>query len=492
MFRTLFPIRLFVAGVAFAAATVAAAPDIARGQARGATASLAACGPERQAPAGAQCGVVNVPENRTTPGGRQIALSVVVLPSRSPAGRTDPVFGIAAAPGSAASLLATTYPRLYDMLQADHDIVLVDQRGTGRSGPLVCVAQDVRQAPAKVFDLPPDAAALTACRDRLSKDADLAQYTLAAAALDLDAVRQALGYSKINILAISHGTRVALEYLRRFGPQVRAVALSGVAPPSQAWELSTPQTSQQALRRVFDQCWAQADCQRAFPALASDFTAVLVALDREPAAVKLPIGDGVPPLDLSISRSVFTRELAQFLLYRDDIFGVPLVIHRAASGDFVPFAGLALQRNLLRPPVADGTQLSVACAQDLPSFTPPAVTAAAQGTFLRDDRARFLARACAIWPRGTGRMASTPVTSAVPALLISGALDPIAPPRSADLVAKTLANSVHMVIENASHVPANPCVNNAVTAFFKTATATAVDTSCRTNLQPIKFVTSWK
>ena len=108
---------------------------------------------------------------------------------------------------------------------------------------------------------------------------------------------------------------------------------------------------------------------------------------------------------------VFVRELAQFLLVRDDITGVPLVLHRATAGDFVPFAGLALQRNLIRPPVADGLQLSVACAQDLPSFTPAAVTTAIRGSFAGNYRAQFLARACAIWPRGTGRLASTPVTS---------------------------------------------------------------------------------
>jgi pimeloyl-ACP methyl ester carboxylesterase len=431
-----------------------------------------------------------VPENRAVAGGRQIALSVVVLPSRSAAGHGDPVFAVSGAPGSAASLLATTYPRLYDQLQADHDIVLVDQRGTGRSNPLVCAAVDVRQAPATVFDPLPDAGALTACRDRLSKDADLKQYTLTAAVMDLEAARVALGYTRINLLAISHGTRVSLEYLRRFGPQVRAIALNSVVPPSQAWDLAAPQGTQQALQRVFDQCAAQPDCQKAFPSLAKSVASMLAALDKAPVAVTLPIGNGVPPLKLTITRPVFTRELAQLLLFRDDIVGLPLVLHRAAAGDFVPFAGLALQRNVLRAPVADGLQLSVACAQDLPSFTPAAVTGAGRGAFLRDDRARFLARACAIWPRGTGRAPSTPVTSAVPAMLISGALDPITPPAGAATVAATLSNSVQVVIENASHVPANPCVNSVVTAFFKTGTTAAVDTSCRTNIPPIKFVTS--
>jgi len=374
-------------------------------------------------------------------------------------------------------------------MQADHDVVLVDLRGTGRSNPLVCTSVDMQTAPGRALDDLPDNAALTACRDRLAKNADLKQYTLNAAVLDLEAVRVALGYGKINVLAISYGTRLGLEYVRKFGTQVRALALSGVVAPSQVWGLTYPRTSQVALQRVFDACAAQPDCQKAFPGLSKDLSTALAALDKAPAQASVSIADNLPAIKVTVSRATFTRELAQFLLIRDDTGAIPLIVHQAATGDFMPFAALALQRHAVRPQAADGLQLSLACTHDAPLFTPAAVTASAQGTFSRDDRAEFLRRACAIWPHGTAA-ALTPITSAVPTLLISGSLDPLTPPSNAAAVAKTLSNSVQLVIENASHVPANACVNGAIQAFFKIGATTAVDASCKSALPPVKFVTS--
>jgi len=117
-------------------------------------AALRPCPPASEQPSGALCGQVSVPENRAVKGGRQLALNVVVLPSRSAAGKSDPVFGLAGGPGFAATRLAVSYPRLYDLLQNDHDIVLVDQRGTGASNPLFCSNADPEQAPARAPDIP--------------------------------------------------------------------------------------------------------------------------------------------------------------------------------------------------------------------------------------------------------------------------------------------------------------------------------------------------
>ena len=105
--------------------------------------ALQPCPPPNEQPSGAMCGSVSVLEARAQKGGRQIALNVVVLPSRTAAGHADPIVAIGGAPGAAATRLAGAYPRLYDALQNDHDIVLVDQRGTGGSHPLDCETIDL-------------------------------------------------------------------------------------------------------------------------------------------------------------------------------------------------------------------------------------------------------------------------------------------------------------------------------------------------------------
>src|SRR5262249_54274643 len=90
-------------------------------------------------PLAAQCGTLEVPENRAKPEGRKISLAIAVLPANTLNPRADPLFILAGGPGQAASFLGP-FAALLTSVRKDRDIVLVDQRGTGRSSPLDCAA----------------------------------------------------------------------------------------------------------------------------------------------------------------------------------------------------------------------------------------------------------------------------------------------------------------------------------------------------------------
>src|SRR5262249_32053072 len=153
-----------------------------------------------------------------------------------------------------------------------------------------------------------------------------------AAVADLEAARQALGYQTIGVLATSYGTRVGLEYLRKHGPQVRAIALSGIVPPSLKSGLQMAQDGDRALRRLLEMCAADNGCSAAFPKLAADFDAALATLDKGPAAASVPPDDKQAPIKVTMSRTVFARELFQLLHSREDWVALPLVIHHAGTG----------------------------------------------------------------------------------------------------------------------------------------------------------------
>lgn len=108
----------------------------------------------------ARCGTFVVPENRAKANGRTIGLNVVVLPTRTELAEPDAVAYLAGGPGSAATEDAAIRSQQLALLNASHDILLVDQRGTGRSE---------------------------------RHDADVTQYGTRMAMDDLDAVRAALG-----------------------------------------------------------------------------------------------------------------------------------------------------------------------------------------------------------------------------------------------------------------------------------------------------------
>ena len=180
-------------------------------------------------PLAAQCGTLEVPENRDQPDGRKISLAIAVLPANTLHPRADPLFILAGGPGQAASFLGPFAAALTGV-RKDRDIVLVDQRGTGRSSPLVCAAFKPDRRPADAaLDFDPGPKAAACARELAAQGIDAAQYTTAAWVADLDAVRAALGYARINLWGGSYGTRVAQEYLRRHPDRVRSVVLDGVA-----------------------------------------------------------------------------------------------------------------------------------------------------------------------------------------------------------------------------------------------------------------------
>ncbi|HEY6054223.1 MAG TPA: alpha/beta fold hydrolase, partial [Gaiellaceae bacterium] len=165
------------------------------------------------------CGRLVVPENRAKPGGRTIGLQVMVLKALGTPRRADPIFHLVGGPGGAATESASIWPTAFADLHWNRDVVLVDQRGTGGSNPLSCPEPGNLATRAQV------ARFVHSCFVGLKGDP--LQYGTAAAADDLEAVRKALGYGKIDLYGGSYGATVAQVFLNRHPDSVRAVVLDG-------------------------------------------------------------------------------------------------------------------------------------------------------------------------------------------------------------------------------------------------------------------------
>ena len=185
-----------------------------------------------------------MPEDRSKPDGRKIEIFAAVLPANTVTPKDDPLVVLAGGPGQAASTLAPFASRLAE-LRRTRDVVLVDQRGTGRSSPLVCEAFKPRDT--DVFEPDPLPRAKACVAELTGKGVDLAQYTTTAWIADLEAMREALGYERWNLWGGSYGTRVAQEYLRTHAERVRTMVLDGVAPPGMIISLDVWPTREAAL-----------------------------------------------------------------------------------------------------------------------------------------------------------------------------------------------------------------------------------------------------
>src|SRR5262245_58014025 len=167
----------------------------------------------------ARCGTLQVPEDRSRPDGPKIDLRVAVVAARGVADPT-PVFFLAGGPGQAATEQHVAAMYALSSAQRDRDVVLIDQRGTGALSTLRCEEPDE-----ELEDLPEAArlAAIDACLKQLKGDPR--HYTTLDAVRDLDAAREALGYSQVHLVGVSYGTRVALAYLREYPKRVKTAVL---------------------------------------------------------------------------------------------------------------------------------------------------------------------------------------------------------------------------------------------------------------------------
>lgn len=162
----------------------------------------------------AQCGTLQVAENPAQPDGRQIGLNIAWLPAAHGA-TADPVFFLAGGPGQAATEHAATVAMALAEVAKQRDIILVDQRGTGKSHPLDCRDADgkpLEMDEAAALDEQQIAAFASQCAQGLQGRADPRFYTTTDAVRDLDTVRAALDVEAINLVGVSYGSRVAQQY----------------------------------------------------------------------------------------------------------------------------------------------------------------------------------------------------------------------------------------------------------------------------------------
>lgn len=442
-----------------------------------------------------QCGSVARPLDPARPDGPQIEVHYVVVPALARRKLPDPVFLLAGGPGQSAISLAPQVMGVFARLNNRRDIVFVDQRGTGRSAPLDC--DEPREA---ALDQSADPQAqlrrLGACRERLLKlpyvrsAADLGFFTTTLAMQDLDAVRQAIGAARINLVGASYGTRAGLEYQRQFPGEVRRSVLDGVAPPDMVLPGSAAADAQAALDALFTACGAEAVCAREWPQLRLEWDALLASLPR-PVSVSDPLTGQAQ--SFTLTRELLLGAVRAPLYVPTLAAALPAAIHAASQGRFEALAALAgaLSRRG-GPRLFTGMHFAVICAEDAPRLSAASVAATRD---FGDGLAPLYAQACATWPRASVPEAFYKIgPAATPVLLLSGGIDPATPPRHAARVAQALgAKARHVVVPNAGHgLLGSGCVPDLLYRFIDAADdaqALALDTACITTIpRPGAFV----
>lgn len=435
------------------------------------------------------CGKYEVYENRSSQSGRKIALNIMVLPAISDKPASDPWFALAGGPGQSA---VEAYPLtgFTAKVRQQRDVVLVDQRGTGKSNPLPCQLRDPKDAQEMVGEsMAPEK--VHTCRVELEQKADLTQYTTSIATDDLDEIRQAMGYDKINVFGGSYGTRAALVYLRRHGEHVRTLTLEGVAPPQYLIPLAFSRTTQNSIDQLIGRCAADDVCHKDYPDLKKEFAAIVDRLDKSPAHFEVKNRNAGATQAVMLSRGMFVAELRPLLYVPELVSEFPYMIHRAYQNDWSMYGAAVLMiRDAIDKTLDRGMSLSVICAEDIPGLTEATIGHETKGTYLGDFQVREYQRACREWSQGAIPVDfRSPIKSSVPTLLISGALDPATPPEASAQAAHDLTNSRVVVVKDGTHGTGSPCIDELISQFVAQGSTADLAVACADQIHLRPFLT---
>jgi pimeloyl-ACP methyl ester carboxylesterase len=430
------------------------------------------------------CGKYEVYENRRMRSGRKIALYIMLLPAKSAKSEPDPFFGLAGGPGQSA---AEAFPLAGYVAKARElrDVVLVDQRGTGQSNPLQCSLQSLDNVQS-ILGEPYSQEKIRECRNESDKKADTTQYTTSVAADDLDEVRQAMGYDKINLFGGSYGTKAALVYLRLHGDHVRTLTLEAVASPQFLIPLPFARGVQNSVDGVIALCAADAACQKDYPDLRNEFKTLVERLEKSPAQFQ------INNQSVSLSGEMFLSKLRALLYVPEFVSAFPFIIHSAYQGNWPPYARAALGLlGALEGSIARGASFAAICAEDVPALTETAIRSETSGTYLGDSQARRFKKYCEAWGQAgpVPKDFYSPVRSQTPTLLISGALDPATPPETAKQAAHDLVNSRLIIVKEGTHGTGSPCLDGLIAEFVKRGSASGLDASCADQIHLPPFIT---
>lgn len=447
---------------------------------------------EGRSQAVAQCGVVAVPLNPQIPDGERIELHIAVVEALAEDPAPDPLFVIAGGPGQAATDFFALTERAFRRILRYRSVVLVDQRGTGESAPLNCPSLEEMELGGESS---PQALAAKAidCLHELKHDARF--FTTSVAVGDLDIVRAALGYETLNLYGISYGTRVAQHYLRRFPERVRSVVLDGVLPTTVSLGPDLALDSQAALDRVFERCQADDACAAAFPNLREQLGIILARLREQPAQTTFAHPRTGERTEADVDHLTMAG-VVRLLVYSPITASLlPPLIEAVHDGDYAKLAAQAYAVSESMRDLAVGLNYAVLCTEDHP-FWGAIDDAAQRATYMGATMVETTRRVCDTWPAGAiDADFKAPLASETPVLLLSGELDPITPPRYAELAAAQLANALNLVGAGQGHgMMMVPCMQGIVSDFVDLAPsaseAAAIDLSCLERLRPFPLFVS--
>ena len=431
-----------------------------------------------------RCGYIIVNENPNEPNGQKINIHYAVIPAVKNIYPNQAFLAIAGGPGQSAIDNAPLFNNTFARIRETRDILLIDQRGTGRSNILKC-PEDKSVSPLLMNEGNFDTIAETnKCLAAI--DGDVTQYTSTAALKDFEAVRISLGYDKLHIYGISYGTRMAQLYMREYAEAIATVTLDGVVPMQQS-VLAIGLAIDRAVDLLISECENLSRCQQQFPSLRKALATTEVELMLSPVKAQIFHPMTGQPTEFLLTHDKFLSVIRLALYSPTTRVLLPYAIHQAGEKNYQAVLGL-YSLTMEGIDIAMGMHASVVCSEDIHRLSTDLSTEL-ETSYMGRTMFTELSKVCSVWPSTkVEETFSAPISNNIPTLLLSGELDPATPPDWAILAMADMKNATHLVAPHAAHgVAMQSCANRLVAQLVDEGSTAELDGDCLKEERPRGF-----
>jgi pimeloyl-ACP methyl ester carboxylesterase len=434
-----------------------------------------------------RCGTVRVPRDHARPDAGSFSLAVVVIKSAQQPSRPDPVVYISGGPGNPLTIFAAYQART--PYAPRRDLILVDQRGTGRSDPGLCPdlertlleANLAVAAEGTVGATVKRRAAFIACRDQaIRRGIDLKDFGTRVTAEDFEWVRQALGIEQWNVYGESYGTAVAMTLTALYPDAVRSAVLDSIYPPDPVPPWSAVVSDDRDA--FFAHCAQDEACSASFPDLAGTYREALDRLDRNPLVASVPPQLQQPGDQARITAPLFEMLVGRMLYFPTAYPTLPRIIQSVHDGDARGLGSLIASEMATARMENRAANAAVEC-RDHPHLRDP-LPAGADVM----DRTQLYG-VCELWSE-LGPAPLVPTGTVVPTLVLAGQFDPVERPSLSRHVAELIGRSARWIefpLVGHNVRGFSPCGAKIAADFIDNPWQTP-DTSCADRRPPIRFV----
>jgi pimeloyl-ACP methyl ester carboxylesterase len=423
-------------------------------------------------------GQIEVFENNLKNKGRTINLNIEVVPAKESENKADPMFIVMGGPGQAATDLVTFFSEIFKSINERSDLVFIDQRGTGKSNPLQLKGTYNNLSDYFKDDFA-DRVTIKNSFEALSKENNLTCYGTLNAIIDLDKVREMMGYKKINLYGTSYGTRVAIGYINKYPDRVMTATLKGLVPHDLVIPFNFADDAQRSLDILIEDCKENQACNTAYPDLTQELKTFFNT--RFPVRVALLNPETQQKDTVELTKEIIALNIRVLLMSPSTTKNIPFLVSQFNRGNYDPLTSiiLTIKKSYLQG-IYDGMTLCVICNEDYPALTRLTKVTKTE-TFLGDYWIYRVSNSCEVWnPKKKDVQKARISKQDTPVLIISGNRDGATPPKYGDEILKYFPNGRHIVVKSGSHSfdGMRNCIENIICDFITTGQNKVLKTDC--------------